>query len=182
MPSIGIPGMHGYLAWTNDPAITSIGSTAQVPGVMNHQMIYLQQGQVLSYVSVAILTAGSGITNSYLGLYNSTTQLAVTGAITTAFQSTGVVKTAFVTPYTVPSTGFYWVALLIGNGSTTGPRFMGPSAGNGTTAAANAGLSGAASTLTLRYAQFSSGLTTLPSTISGTPTPSASYVFWAGFN
>jgi hypothetical protein len=181
-PTAGIPAMHGYVAWTNDPAITASQSTAQTPGVPNYQMVYLQQGQVISNITVVVVSGGTSISNSYLGLYNSTTQLAVTGAITTPFTSSGVVKTAFTSPYTVPSTGYYWVALLIGNGSTTGPRFAGPGVGNSTFNAGNAGLTAASGSLVLRYGILGSGQTALPSSISGTQTSSVSYVFWAGLN
>jgi hypothetical protein len=180
MPSIGIPGMHGYLGWTNDPAVTSLQSTAQQVGVPNYEMVYLQQGMVISNITVVVITGGTSIANSYLGLYNSTTQLAVTGAITTAFQSSGVVKTAFTSPYTIPTTGYYWVALLIGNASTTGPRFGGP--GPTSTAVANVGLTATAGSLVLRYGILGGSQTTLPSTITGTQSATSSYTFWAGLN
>ena len=188
MPSIGIPAMHGYLGWTNDPAVTSVQSTAQPAGVMNHQMVYLQQGMVISNISVVVQTAGTILTNCYLGLYSSTAQLAITGNLSSSWTTAGLYKHAIasspggaISSYTIPTTGYYWVALLVG-GSTISPRFMGPTTGNGTTTAANAGLSASLNTLTLRYGQFSSSLTALPASISGTPTPGASYVFWAGLN
>jgi hypothetical protein len=184
MPSIGIPAMHNFLAWTNDPAVTSVASTAQVAGVVNFEMIYLQQGQVLSNITVCVQTAGASIANSYLGLYNAAgTQLAVTAAITTAFQAAGAVKTPFTASYTVPTTGFYFVALLIGTGTVTSPKFMGPSTGSGLPSSSNVGISGpVAGVLAYRYATSGTLATVLPSPYIGTQSSTIAYVYWAGLN
>lgn len=182
MPSIGIPAMHGFLAWTNDPAVTSVQATALTAGTPMYEMIYLQQGQVLSNISVVVQTVGATVANSYLALYNTTTQLAVTPAITTAFQAVGIVKTAFVAPYTVPTTGFYFVALLIGNGTLTAPRFMAGPVVNGTVIAGNVGLTPTLNTLTLRFGANGTALTTLPNPYAGTQSSNVVWAFWAGLN
>jgi hypothetical protein len=182
VPAIGIPAMHGYLAWTCDPVVCSGQAVVMPSGGIYYHMIYLQQGMVISNISVSVGTAGSGLTNCYLGLYNSTTQLAVTAAITTAFQSTGIVKTAVTSPYTVPTTGYYYVSVLIGNASTTGPRFIAPSAVNYDSNTYNAGQTAASNTLSLRASLQAGSATVLPSTISGTPANGYKYAFWAGLN
>jgi hypothetical protein len=90
------------------------------------QGVYLPSGVTINYLTFYSQTATSAAT-MYMGIYNSTTRLAVTAAITTAFQTAQVVSTPFAASYTVPTTGYYWIALLIGNGSTTAPRMNGSS-------------------------------------------------------
>ena len=161
--------MHNMVGWTNDPILSARNSASPTAGVGYYGMVYLQQGAVVSYGWVVIATAGSGLTSSYMGLYNATTQLAVTGAITTTWQSTGAVKTAFTSPYTVPSTGYYFVAVLIGNGSTTPPIFIAPPVINFNQAMMQVGQISTSGQLWARFNALGSGLTSLPASISGTP-------------
>ena len=181
---VSVPSINNQIAWTMDPVYVGVQTNlTSVVGIAQYLKIYLQAGMVLTNVCVYVNTAGVGIANSYIGLYNATTQLAVTSVITTAFQSAGFVQTPFATAYTIPTSGFYFIGVLIGNGSTTQPRFATSASYNFTNSSMlNAGLTPTSNTLTLRSSTLGTGLTALPSSISGTPTGTNSATFWVALN
>ena len=165
-----LPSLQGFKAWTYDIGMTSSTQTAVTVGRAYYNAVYLTVGTVVSSATVYINTAGVGLTSSYVGLYNATTRLAVSNAITTAWQTTGPVTTSFASSYTVTTSGIYWIAFVVGNASTTPPNFYYPlgtlQPGTNLTAASNS-LAGS------RVAYLGSALTALPTSISGTPTNAA---------
>jgi hypothetical protein len=183
---VSVPSINNQIAWTMDPVYVSnqTNTTSVLPGVAQYLKIYLQAGMVLTNVSVFVNTAGVSINSSYVGLYNATTQLTVTPAITTAFTASGLVTTSFATAYTIPTSGFYFIGVLIGNGSTTVPRFATNPSYNFVPAGTliNAGLTPTLNTLTLRSSTLGTGLTALPSSISGTPANTGAATFWVALN
>ena len=99
------------------------GGFVAVGGTIYGVAIPLLAGDVVSNLSVMVTTAGSGVTASLLGLYDTAgTRLAVSADQGTAWQSTGLKTVAMTTPYAVPATGLYYGA-IIATASTTVPAF-----------------------------------------------------------
>jgi len=132
--------------------------------------ITLGTAATITNLTVYVNTAGSGLAGCRLGLYNQAgTLLAQTADLSTAFQSNGKVTASLASAYSAAA-GVYYVALLIGNSSTTAPNMY----ALGITPASyfNMGATVASGTLAgnARALTYSSGLTSLPTTISSTPT------------
>jgi hypothetical protein len=176
-----LTGLFNYIAWTNDPNLV-LNNSVQTIGTVYYSALYIPYTTNISNISVYVATSGAGLTSSYVGLYTATTQIGVSAAITTAWQSTGL-KTHALTAtssgsLTNVAPGIYWVAWLVGNGSTTSPAFFRSA---GTTANfTNVGLSATLSTLTIRAATGGTGQTALPASIGLNAVVSQS--FWAAIS
>jgi hypothetical protein len=176
-----LTGLFSYIAWTNDPNLV-LNNSVQTIGTVYYSALYIPYTTNISNIGVYVATAGAGLTNSYVGLYTATTQIGVSAAITTAWQSTGL-KTHALTATSAGSLtnvapGIYWVAWLVGNGSTTSPAFFRSA---GTTANfTNVGLSATLSTLTIRAATGGTSQTALPGSIGLNAVVSQS--FWAAIS
>jgi hypothetical protein len=172
------PNLNAFKAWAADPAVVTLSSapsSSMAKGISFYSAAYLTAGTVISNVYINIATAGVGLSNCYVGLFNATTRVAVSAAISTAWQTTGAVSNAFTASYTIPTTGIYYVAILFGNGSTTAPIL---SSTPGTAALFNINTSTSSATLgTSRMASFGSGLTALPTFFSSAPA-TGGYNFW----
>ncbi|HSX06850.1 MAG TPA: glycosyl hydrolase family 28-related protein [Candidatus Saccharimonadia bacterium] len=172
-----LPTDMGYVSWTYDP----IGCRAgQVPtaGVLYLARIQIRSSATLTNIFVGMTTAGSGLTSNqnFVGLYNSSGTLLGNSADQTASWASGNTEKqiAFSSSVSVTS-GFYWVAFLA-NGTTT------PTFAVGSQLIGNLG-SGAASASTRRFGQYSSSLTSLPSTITpGSITQTVNQTYWAAVN
>jgi hypothetical protein len=159
------PQVAGLKGWTFDfstyTANTGLGLTA---GVGYYQAVYLAAGTVVSNIGVAASAAGTS-TTLYLGLYSSTTRLAATSGLATASISTSTYQSQAVTSsYTVTTSGIYWIGLLSVGGTGASIFRNLP-----TSSLANAGATATANNLTLRASSLGTGLTSLPTSISGTP-------------
>jgi hypothetical protein len=102
--------MLGLAAVTVDPvyAITNHQATS---GVVHGVAVYLPAGKVLTKISCFIQTAGVGLTNGQLGIYDSNFSLvAVTPDTPAAFQATGWIELSFTQTFVVPSSGAYHLA------------------------------------------------------------------------
>ena len=174
------PNLNAFKAWAADPAVVTLSSapsSSMAKGIGFYSAAYLTAGTIISNVYINIATAGVGLSNCYVGLFNATTRVAVSAAISTAWQTTSVVTNAFAASYTIPTTGIYYVAILFGNGSTTAPIL---SSTPGTAGLFNINTSASAGTLAIsRMVSLGSGLTALPTSISGTPA-TGGYNFWWG--
>lgn len=169
-----VPDVNELIAWNFDPALS--GGTAPLV----EQSVYLQKfycprpstlSSVMFNVTNAVAIGGSA---SYVGLYSTSgTKLAETADVNTSFESTGMKSVDFSTPY-VADTGYYYIAILVGNNPGLGPDLS-------TTGAAtemnNANLAAA----TYRWAIGPTGQTTLPSSITMSSNTSAAGVTpWVG--
>lgn len=142
--------------------------------------VWIGTAVTITNILYRVSTAGSGLTNSYLGLYTAAgVQVAVTPAITTTWQTAGVYTTAFSSTYNLTTPGLYYIALLVGNTSTTAPLFQ----GLGSNALTNIAATFTANTFA-GGARGITGLaaqTTLPASFSGMPT-SAAALPWLGLS
>ena len=99
------------------PRILITAGTILVGGTAYFSSIPLRKGTLVSNITVAVNTPGVSMTLSKLGLYDTAgNRLTVSADQAAAWESSGL-KTAPVTPYTVPTTGRYFVG-LIGAGGT----------------------------------------------------------------
>jgi len=128
----------------------------------------------VTYSNVYVITA-TGVGSSYVtvGLYNATTQLAVTGNIATTTTNTQA-SGSFGTAYTPTTSGVYWLGIIT-NSAAASHLFAFNQA---TAAAINVGPNTvAANTLNQRCSTLT--VASLPTTISGTPAVSGSPI-WVG--
>jgi hypothetical protein len=144
----------------------SASSNIVPKGTVRTTAVYLVAGTVISKLWLPVTTAGSSAT-CYMGLYNATTQLAVTSSFTA--NATGWSVGTLTSSYTIPTTGIYYVAILVIGTSTTSPSVLYVYAFSGAFGAGSkfqpapttGNLAGQSPT-------FGSSLNTLPSTVSGT--------------
>lgn len=167
-PGAKPPSMNTLKAWTMDPAQVSTTGTFSNANTY-YTAVWLQAGVTYSTVYAFVGTAGTGSTITF-GLYNSTTQVAVTAA--TATTATGQISANFTTAYKPTSSGLYWIAFVQ---SGTVPALY-----EITNAIVNVGpATPTANTLNLRTSYIAA--TTLPGTIAGTPTAQTS-TCWLALN
>ncbi len=111
-------GSTGCLAATYSRlgASTIASAGAATSGQPRLMGIVLKKGTLVSHLTVwAGTTAGASMTHSWMGLADaSRNKLGVTNDITTATWTASTSRTFdMVSPYTVPSTGFYYVVLCV---------------------------------------------------------------------
>ncbi len=119
-----------YLTETFDRHdITETNVAALTSGQLFLQAIWLEAGMVVRWISFcSATTAGATLTNQLFGLFDSSrNQLAVTSNDTTTAWAANTVKTLLVTtPYTVTTSGLYYVGIMVA--ATTVPTLKGPAA------------------------------------------------------
>ncbi len=149
-----------YDGWM-DTGVLSSGEVAYVG-------IFLRQGEIITNLHVVILTAGAGLTLSKCGIYDTVgNRLASSANQGAAWQSSGLKTVALTSSYTVPSAGFYYLAMLV-TGVT--PPAM-PTAQTNTASMGNA-LGANPAPVNLQAAQAD-----LPAVAAFTP---GGYILWIG--
>jgi hypothetical protein len=98
---------EGYLAWSFDPAVVD-GTSALSLATPSFQEIYLTAGTAINYVDFQAAVGYTGGT-SYVAIYSATSSY-VFGSLATVV----VGYNSVATPFTVPSSGFYWIAIQTG--------------------------------------------------------------------
>lgn len=168
------PARHGFVEWNYDPALVSSGSgsTGTATGTLYLMKISSQTGGTVSNIIVTVGTAGSSLTSSqnWAGIYDDTgTLVAQTNDQTTAWTSTGVITMALQSSITFQAGRDYFAGFLTNGG--TPPLFVATNAGGGvTTPNANLG-----STKRRFSTHTTTGLTTLPATITMVSTSAKTY-------
>jgi len=162
--------LNGFIAQSFDvasgPAPTSKALTA---GTCYFTAVYLIAGQVLNKYNFYCQAASSGQT--YVGLYTSSGLISGTSVSNSSgFGSTGLNSFSLASPYTVPTTGVYWVALIAQGAPTVSANAYNTAAGVNWPTSTNP-----SGTLTgVRFGTQSQS--TLPATISGTVTLAAQII------
>lgn len=153
------------MAWFNFPPESAGGanvpSAVNVPGKLTLYRVLLRRPATVSKIWLGISANDSGatFTNCYLGLYNSAgTLLAQTADISGSLKVSTVLSFPFTVGSAVYPAGEYFIALLLGQGSTWTTFNLKSSLGGIT---ANAGLAAPH----LKMSSMLSGLTALPATI-----------------
>lgn len=164
---------QGLVQWNYDSE-AAVSTNTVVLGTIFMNKVYLAEGQVVNGLGTTVLTAGASLTYARAALYNSAgTQVALSTDQTTNWTSTGYKVNTLSTPYTVPTSGFYWVGLL-----TTGTTAPVCASSNGTQTTFNANTSGA----TLRHGTAGTGQSALPGSITMSSMVSTGASFWTGLN
>ena len=177
--SNGVSG--GIIAQTIDPTVC-FGSASLGTGTSAYlNSIYLTAGSVITNTNIYFSVAGAG--SMYLGLYNSAGARVAVTALTTTAQTNNIV-TPYTSPYTVPTTGFYYTAFLIASG-TTPTVAMCPNSGTNSIAVINypstATITISATNLTARVYNVSvTG--TLPTSIVGNTGTPTRFIMYQGLN
>jgi hypothetical protein len=154
--------------WSQDPYLVNSSNTPTSTTVY-FIMIRVPYAATLTGVKFVIQTAGTSVTAGNIGLYDSTTLLASTGTSTglTAFQSTAGSITAQFSSTVAVNAGIYWIGFYVTAATTPAmPRYT-----NTNLNITNPNIQAKADTLTFRSSTL--GSSSLPSTISGTPTGNA---------
>lgn len=129
---------QGMVAQTFDRVAVD-GFTALSDQRLYLTLIPLRAGQVLTNAVIIITVAGGTLTLGKIGIYDSAFNLvAETANQTTEWETTGTISTALTTPYTVPSTGGYYAAIV--SSGTTRPTVAHGKASATTAEAVGSGL------------------------------------------
>jgi hypothetical protein len=176
---------NGFLAWSYDPA-----AAASVGAPTKGQVFYIGFISPVDITVNSILffvtNAGTSVSTSYAGIYSqSGALLQGSSDFSTALMTAGTATASLTASYTMTANTVYYVAFLIGNGTTTSPSFLAAGSSTGSGNAFNVGTSFTANTLAggARVATVAgTALTALPSNVSGTPSSGATVprIVWFG--
>ena len=176
---------NGFLAWDFDPtAAATVGAPTkgQVFYIGFISPVAITVNSILFFVT----NAGTSVSTSYAGIYSqSGALLQGSNDFSTALMAAGSATATLSASYTMAANTVYYIALLIGNGTTTSPSFLAAGSSTGSGNAFNAGTSFTANTLAggARVATVAgTTLTALPSNVSGTPSSGATVprIIWFG--
>lgn len=116
----------GLIAATGDPA-TMPGTPGIGKGIIYLSRVYVDQNTDAATALTAVITPGTDLTNSYLGVYDPDTGklLASTGDISSQFETAGTIRATFTTPLPAQTVNKeLWLAVVIG-GMTKPPAVVG---------------------------------------------------------
>lgn len=176
---------NGFLAWDFDPtAAATVG--APTKGQVFYTGFISPVAITVNSILFFVTNAGTSVSTSYAGIYSqSGALLQGSSDFSTALMASGTATASLSSPYTMAANTVYYVAFLIGNGTTTSPSLLAAGSSTGSGLAFNAGTSFAANTLAggARVATVAgTTLTALPSQVSGTPSSGATVprIVWFG--
>lgn len=116
----------GMVAATGDPA-TMPGTPGIGKGIIYLSRVYVDQNTDANNALTAVITPGTGLTDSYLGVYDPDTGklLASTGDISSQLETEGTVRAKLTAPLPAQTVNKeLWLAVLIG-GETKPPAVVG---------------------------------------------------------
>lgn len=165
------PEDYGLSGWVGDPGYLA-GSLAVTGGILHLLRVKLPKPTTITNVVHRHSSGSTNLTDAYAAIYDTSgNRVAVSANVATDWNPQGPKVTPMITPYDAPA-GFVYVGLLfVGSSMPNMPRY-------GQAAFfANANLS----VSNIRFAQFGSGLTITPTTITiGSLVDDATAAFWAG--
>lgn len=101
-----------------------IAGNSMVDGTVYYMAVYLFAGETLTTAHLFVTTAGTTVTLGKVGLYAADgTRLALSANQTAAWEATGLKSIAFGTPYVVPTSGIYYLAVVT-KASVLTPQIM----------------------------------------------------------
>jgi len=173
------PADHGLLAWNCDPFLTSTNQAGSA-AVLYLMRLKIPTAISVTNVHVGISVVGNTLTNSYLGLYDSTGHIIGTSADqSTAFTGLGLITAALVSgPFPVAAGATVYVGVQVGSASTQ-PKFACYNSGGANQASVlNANVTGASA----RVVGISSGNAALPSPITLSSCSVQTLAFWCALS
>ena len=103
---------EGLIAETFDRR-TAQGNSQMADGAVYYLGLPLMAGQVVTSIAIVVGTAGTGLTLSKVGLYDSAmNRVALSAEQGSSWQSTGVKVVALTSPYTVVASGLFYAAVI----------------------------------------------------------------------
>lgn len=160
------PNIEGYIAWVYDP-VAAVNSTVPTGGASQVVRLEISKATTINNIYLWCSVAGSGTTNCYAALYNSSGTFLVQSTDQSSTMGTSGMKTFPVTAQAV-SAGFIYV-LFWATATTTVPAFA---------RAAGTGIGNFNLGSNYRYSTADTGLTTTAPSPMGTRT-SGSISWWA---
>lgn len=145
-------GINNTISESIPRVLAGVNLSALTSGTLFMQSVYLRAGQRIANITFCSGTTAAGTpTNQFFALYSASRVLLAqtANATTTAWTANTVVTRALTASYTVPTTGLYYVGIMVA--ATTVPSLV------GMTAAGNAAVRSAAPILS---GNSSTGLTT----------------------
>jgi len=116
----------GLVAATGDPA-TMPGTPGLAKGVIYLSRVYVDQNTEAGVALTAVIGAGQGLSNSYIGVYDPATGrlLASSGDISNQLETAGTVRAPLTSPLPAQTVNKeLWLAILVG-GLTKTPTVVG---------------------------------------------------------
>lgn len=168
-PQTADSALNGFIAQSFDVASGAAPTNKTLNTALCYfTAVYLIAGQVVNKYNFYVQTSGSG--QSYVGLYNASGLISGTSVSnSTGFNTTGALSFSLGTPYTVTTTGVYWVAVIAQGGPVLSASTYNTAAGvNWPITSASGSLTG------VRFGYQTQS--TLPATISGTVTLGAQII------
>lgn len=103
----------GFLSETHSPHVIGGGVQILTTQLAQFMLLGFRAGDVVSSLTWYVSTAGASLTLVKVGLYKTDgTQLAVSADDKANWTSTGIKKVLFISPYTIPTEGGYYAAIL----------------------------------------------------------------------
>jgi hypothetical protein len=120
------PILNGWKYWTHDPMCNFQGTT-YAAGFVVLGLIDVPQADTVNNVILDIFSAGSGMTNAYVAVYQGGSRLAVSADIKASLTSTGVKTLALSSPATLAKGLAYAAFLGVGGTQPSLARGIGTS-------------------------------------------------------
>lgn len=155
-PGAWVPADNGLVACDADPLLAA--STLLLPsaGVTYVRKMKVAVDSPITNVLVVVSSAGAGLSNAYLGVFDSAgAQLGTSADVSTTLQSTGFKTVALTSPTTSRSAGSEIYAAVVVGAGTTMPTFR--------AFAASGAAMGISTPSKTRWGSIGSGLTALQS-------------------
>lgn len=124
----------------NFPRQAAAGTAIMVDGTAYFQGVGLVAGDIVTKIMVCVTTLGASVTLSKVGLYTTGGSLLASSADQgTAWQSTGIKEISLSSPFTVVTSGAYYLA-VISKASVTLPTLLRGNSTGGASAAITGGV------------------------------------------
>jgi len=120
------PSQLDLIAATGDPAVMP-STPGFSPGVLYVNRVYVDQNRAAHAAQLAVITAGEGISNAFIGVYDPSDDklLATTADLSQSLQKPGIIRADLTTEIPAqPMNKKLWIVLLIG-GMTKPPTVIG---------------------------------------------------------
>ena len=167
-----MPNMQGFKGWNYDP-VAAVNTTVPTGGTIYLNRLYVMEDTVVTHAYINVSTAGSGTTNAYVAIYNSSgTLIATSNDNSSNMNSTGMKTFTFASPPTLSAGQYYRFGFWI-TASTTVASI--------TRASSTSALNGLQTSSTFRFSTADTGLTTTAPSSLGSITQS-NLAFWVAFD
>lgn len=116
------PGSHGWKAWTFDPILSNANTAVLTAGTIYVVRLYVPFTTTFASVAVSKASAGTTMTNTFIGVYDSTgARLAVTSDVVADFNAgTGYQAENFTSATASVNAGSYVDVAILFVGGTVG--------------------------------------------------------------